>query len=385
MKLLEPSVVGNLKFLTCESESGETVDSVVLGMMSNNDIEGLLPMTAQQMDDVWKFRYDVTRMETLNRCRLALDVAGELRVLEQMCEITVRLRDYAIDEDSLVLDDTYIYLNNTDGKIYLVCVPLENAEKTSLREYCEDKIRQLYSRRAQYGGLCRELIKCLRNENFDCHAFAETIKRNLALMSVHTRESVVTANKYNNSVAGDGAVLLRRAGNEMCAPAGETVLVSEQEHSAQNDLAGPIDLRRGRGFSSEEVDETVLVQDDYGKEQDNQTMLLDLDDEATSLLRNKAFLVRKSTNEKIEITSDVFCIGKSSRDLDYRIEGNPAISRYHAKIIRKESGYFIKDTDSKNHTYVDREKIKSGMEIPLSDGMSVRLANEEFKFTIETT
>ncbi len=381
MKLLEPTAVGNRKFLTCESEPEETIDTVVLGMMSNNEIAGLLPMTVQRMDDVWRFSYDITNAEPLDNSEPAPDTFTVLRLLEQMCEVAVSLRDYAIDEGNLVLKDDCIYLNKAEEKAYLLCVPIERQGEITLKKFCEEKVRRLYSKRTQYGSLCRDLIGCLREENFDCHAFAETIKRGLALMSVQARKpEPARSNDYGNDMARDGAVLLRHTTDGRGDSSGDTLYMLERDSFEQRGTS--IDLRHSRGFPSEVVDETVLVQDDdFADDAEQQTALLDED--VTSLLRNRAFLIRKSTNERIEITTDSFCIGKSSRDLDYRIEGNPAVSRYHAKIIRRENGFFIKDTDSKNHTYVDREKIESGLEIPLTDGTSVRFANEEFTFAIE--
>lgn len=65
--------------------------------------------------------------------------------------------------------------------------------------------------------------------------------------------------------------------------------------------------------------------------------------------------------------------------MDYYIE-NPAISRSHAMIIQRGEKFFIVDTNSKNHTYVDGKMVASGTEVKLSKRTRIRLADEEFIF-----
>ena len=43
----------------------------------------------------------------------------------------------------------------------------------------------------------------------------------------------------------------------------------------------------------------------------------------------KAYVIRMRTDEKMEVKKSPFIIGKSA-DVDYTIQGNPAISRRHA-------------------------------------------------------
>ena len=84
----------------------------------------------------------------------------------------------------------------------------------------------------------------------------------------------------------------------------------------------------------------------------------------------------------IDLNKPVFRIGKEKSYVDYFIGDNSAISRSHANVISREGQYFITDTNSTNHTYVNGNMIQSNVEVQLADGDKIRLANEDFTFSI---
>lgn len=96
----------------------------------------------------------------------------------------------------------------------------------------------------------------------------------------------------------------------------------------------------------------------------------------------KPYLVRKKNNEKILIDKPVFRIGKEKSYVDYFIGDNTAISRSHANIITRDGEYFITDTNSTNHTYVNGVMIQSNVETKLADGIKIKLSNEDFEFRL---
>lgn len=93
-------------------------------------------------------------------------------------------------------------------------------------------------------------------------------------------------------------------------------------------------------------------------------------------------LIRKKNNEKISLNKPVFRIGKERSYVDYFIGDNTAISRSHANVITREGTYFIVDTNSTNHTFVNGTMINSNEEVQINHGDSIRLANEDFDFKL---
>lgn len=93
-------------------------------------------------------------------------------------------------------------------------------------------------------------------------------------------------------------------------------------------------------------------------------------------------LIRKKNNEKISLNKPVFRVGKERSYVDYFVGDNTAISRSHANIITRDGEYFVVDTNSTNHTFVNGEMIQSNVETKINHGDMIRLANEDFEFRI---
>lgn len=91
-------------------------------------------------------------------------------------------------------------------------------------------------------------------------------------------------------------------------------------------------------------------------------------------------LIRIKNNERIPLNKPVFRIGKERSYVDYFIGDNTAISRSHANIVNENGEFFVVDTNSTNHTYVNGGMIQSNVQTKLSHGTKIRLANEDFEF-----
>lgn len=102
----------------------------------------------------------------------------------------------------------------------------------------------------------------------------------------------------------------------------------------------------------------------------------------TATVQDDPHLIRVKNNEKIKLNKPVFRIGKEKSYVDYFIGDNTAISRSHANFISRDGEYFVTDTNSTNHTYVNGVMIQSNVETKLSHGDKVRLANEDFEFKV---
>lgn len=101
-----------------------------------------------------------------------------------------------------------------------------------------------------------------------------------------------------------------------------------------------------------------------------------------SALAMEPHLTRVKTGERIAINKPVFRIGKEKSYVDYFIADNTAISRSHCNIHKENGEYFIEDTNSTNHTYINGTIITSNVKIKLTNGDKIRLANEDFTFSL---
>lgn len=91
-------------------------------------------------------------------------------------------------------------------------------------------------------------------------------------------------------------------------------------------------------------------------------------------------LYRVLTEETISVNKPVYRLGKEKSYVDYFVTNNIAVSRSHADIITRGKQYFVKDLNSKNHTYINGKELPVHCEIEIHDGDNLKLGNEEFIF-----
>jgi hypothetical protein len=107
--------------------------------------------------------------------------------------------------------------------------------------------------------------------------------------------------------------------------------------------------------------------------------------EDTSTLDTNKYpcLIRKKNGVKILINSKLFKIGKDSEYVDYCINDNPTISRNHAEIVKKNDGYYVVDSGSLNHTFLNGVKLEKDIPAKLENESLVQFANEVFEWHLE--
>ena len=104
--------------------------------------------------------------------------------------------------------------------------------------------------------------------------------------------------------------------------------------------------------------------------------------EVPPAFRHSAILTRVSTGERKEVAGNMIRIGRQRDAVDFMITGNKSVSHTHASIVRGADGnYYLYDLESKNHTYLNGERLVSGRDYQLHNNDQIRLANEDFIFT----
>lgn len=93
-------------------------------------------------------------------------------------------------------------------------------------------------------------------------------------------------------------------------------------------------------------------------------------------------LIRARNNEIIPVNKPGFRIGKEKSYVDYFVSDNTAVSRSHANINSRDGKYYVVDTNSTNHTFVDGRMIPSSTEVEITHGTKLRFANEDFEFKL---
>lgn len=116
---------GNNTFLAYKMKPEETVDTLSLGMLSNNKIPGLANSFFTQIDDERYIKYNVsakiTAKDVFSR---AVGKKRLLGVFKGICNAILSAEEFMLDHDSMLIDMEYIFVDVSTNETQLICLPV---------------------------------------------------------------------------------------------------------------------------------------------------------------------------------------------------------------------------------------------------------------------
>ena len=126
---------GGNTFLVYAIEEGDQLDSMSVGMITNNSIPGLIKAVFTQMDTSRFIKYNVSSKipvkqffsGPINKKRL-------LGVCHGIVDATLSAEEYMIDPNMIVIDTNYMFADVSTGETTLICLPIirENSQSVDL-------------------------------------------------------------------------------------------------------------------------------------------------------------------------------------------------------------------------------------------------------------
>lgn len=92
-------------------------------------------------------------------------------------------------------------------------------------------------------------------------------------------------------------------------------------------------------------------------------------------------ITENGAGQRIQINAPEFVIGRQANEVNYHID-NTHISRKHTVIIQKNNGFYLKDLESKNKTYLNGYEIAPHQEFQLSHNDEIKVFDIPFRFEI---
>lgn len=114
-------------YLVLIPEKKENTDTYPLRMITENQIQGLLPCECKWLDHEILYYYDITSKLSLSEKWKDKKITGEeiLLVVNQILQVLQKLEEFLLDGNSLCLNPQYIYVNKTMEKVDFCYVPGE--------------------------------------------------------------------------------------------------------------------------------------------------------------------------------------------------------------------------------------------------------------------
>lgn len=477
---------GSRSYLVYTLEDGETIDTMSLGMITNNQIAGLIPALFIQTDSVKTIKYNVSsRVPVKQVFSGRITKARLLGVFNGIADALLACEDYMIDPATLVFDLDHIFTDVSEYKTELVCVPTSgiiNSAQSPLSLLKHVMFSYTFDESENSAYVTRIINFLNSSVNFSAAEFKKMLQEIKAGANPpRPAPQTPAAPPTGHPSAGTGYVseppmpgpsppignadgssypagsgrhpgpdvpppktsspqdagktdngekmslfyLLRHFDSENLAkyraqkgdksggkeetggkkgkekggkkggcggdtPYGFHVPGDPEGHVAPPIQSGggefhpaPENPPVGSGIQSYPPRGNIGIPGTYIPDEqptgDGGGTVVFPEGENSAL---RPILVRKKNNERIPIEKEVFCIGSQEGYADYCIRGNKYISRSHANIVTKDGEYFIVDTNSKNHTFVNGEMIQSNVEVKISHGTVIRLGDETFDFLL---
>lgn len=409
-------------YLILEEQQEAAKEGYEIYMLEENQIPGLLKCTLQRLNQKQRFCYEVTSRQPLDiileRKRLVYrDLMGLLKGIHTALQ---GAREYLLDVNRLMLRPEYIYLNLDTEQPELCYFPYYEKpvqeQFFELAEYLLGKLDrqdragvelgyEIYNMASEENCSIEEIIKHQKRKQ-ETYTSAEKVrlsweepqrtaarkriaepidvygvekKRDIPGKAIegcieYQGESRKKAQAKRKSIKReDAGKKAETEAEQRKKRAGKKWPWGKKEDSKEKALLS----RESISFSGDGVfedavfEETEADKTGMGGSQGETRLLSD---------RQGKRIVLYGTNPVVTalpIRRDSFLIGKKEGAVDGLIN-HPTISRIHAKIEKREQGYYLTDLNSTNGTFLNDRILEVNETVLLGIGDVVRFADVEY-------
>lgn len=399
---------GSNKFLVYHLNETDKLDQMAMGMLSQNRIPNLLPVSYTQIDSERYLRYSGLSLNTLNSL-LGGMVTREriLTVFDSICDGILFSEEYLLEGNFFILDAKYMYVDNASGKINLVYLPILNYEnKVDYVRFFKEIITNVISDPEEDGTYITRLLYYLNStENFSISEFSKIVKQIKAAYQ-KDKGPIVQAEKPKEikktvaeprpaeKVKSQGAMLQKPSDNKKAVQPAEkkkeAVIVNIPEEAEKKgytfDIPGSNEKKSSevkveknsteeekmsmlyllRNFSGENL-EKYKKQKKNGekniKEEKKEEVRKGKEhhNKKDKTVRMKLVSMNPAFPMEFEITGDVFHIGRKQQSNNAVVPAQlQRVSREHCTIIKEKDSYYVVDRKSSFGTVVDGEVCRPG-------------------------
>lgn len=363
------------KILVVYGQKGQQISEREYHAISNGQIPGLLKAELIKKGKNFKLNYNISGYISLRDFLInPLNKQSFAKLLSNILNNLKALQNAYYNQQFILMDMNAAMVNPTTQQVCFVYVPITFYESgTSLKEFLLSIIQCCSFVQGENTDYVRDYIRILNSGiNFSVFDLEEYIK-NLDI----DKQDINKQKKCTRC----GAPI--QPNMNFCSSCGMKAAVSnfDKSHGIYDPVKNIIqsqvqDNDVNQGNNDLQYFETIS----YSCVDNNQKV--DFQNNQQVAQQKSAYITRLNSGEKVQITADLFRIGKDPHNCEYCVIDNSAISRCHALIKKINDKWFINDLNSTNKTYINNSLIYPNMDIELCDGMNIRLGNESFVFNL---
>ena len=400
---------GAATFLVCELQPGDQLEGISLRALASGQLQGFAAASFSQVGDTRYIHYDVTGKTPFFRL-MKEPVAKKvlLGALNGIADALLSVEANQVDPGTIILDPAHVLTDANTGETVMICMPLvafrPGQTAGMLYNFILSNVRLDNGEDAGFVAQLQDFLK--RNPNPASAAMKKELSKAEKAVPVPTEPampvdappvqivpeqpvqpmqqpqpqtdkpmSMFRLLDYHQEQAAREQAAREQAAREQAAREQAARELADKERAERKKKAAPKVDFAIPGVPEAPVPVQPVVMPSVSP--DDTTVVED-----GQVTNAHAYLVRLKTGERAPITKSFFRIGKEKSYVDYCISDNSAISRAHAYIVNKDGEYFLADTHSTNHTYINGGMISPDVETRLFHGAKVHFANEEFEFKL---
>ncbi len=352
--------------------------------INSSSVLGLLRFDKQQKKKTFKLYYDITGFVSLRKyLKAPMNKQKFCKLLSGILAVLINVKDANFNQQKLLFDFRSVMINPATDGVFFVYLPIQPYEsEVTLKEFLLGIVDRATFLGDEDTSYVQEYIKILNEGvNFSLFELEQYVDKIGGITKSIKHEKKVCP-RCGAEVSGEDCY---------CAECGYNISKgTPHTGGTYNGHTGGT----GRGGAPKEKKALPPEPEDKPKilfeppappaappvtatGKTSGTVVLGTGD---LMKAPKAEMERISNGSRYGISKNVTRIGSDS-GCDITIDGNKYVSHFHAIITREGERYYIKDTNSTNHTYVDGRRTGDDI-VELFNGTQIKLANEQFIFNI---
>ena len=190
---------GSNTYLVYQIKPEDEVDSMSLGMLSNNKISGFASLMFTQMDSAELLKYNITSKVAVRQFfEGKVNKKQLISVFRGIVNAFISAEDYMIDPDTIVCDLDYLFVDLSSYETVVVCLPITNkTSKTDLGQFFKTVLFGTQFDPNENSGYVAKIISCLNsNPVFKAGEFKKVLDEIEGIQAVSARPAQATEPAY---------------------------------------------------------------------------------------------------------------------------------------------------------------------------------------------
>lgn len=352
-----------------------------LQMVLNNRIEGIIPISIEQINNQNSIQYNISSKTRLSDFYARKQMSGKelYRFVEDIRALSEKINEYLLDINSIAFDVEFIYYDRQTGRYEFCYMPETQGD-------FQIKLRDLFDK----------LLEYINHNDQEAVMIAYGIQQ-LTLGVDFTMQDIVKCAydslrevEQKNREREEEEYDRERLATEKDFT--KMPLPSAEKKKGILEVLQTLFRKKSKYQTCDEMEEKDYLEEEWGavlaEEQElyhQKKKVVSVEpDERTMLLTNhvavKPIILTAMGTEmpmKIKPLRFPYIIGKSRYSCDFCID-SAVVSRVHMRIMEELDDYLIEDLNSTNGTFLNGEKLEGHKPHPIEAGDKVTIANIDF-------